>query len=251
MKLNRPLIVALFAGACGAGIARTIPSQNAAGPAPALGLAATPPALEVAGADGDASPPRYAQRSLARRDRSATDIVVYVAGEVVHPGMYHLSNGARAADGLRAAGGPAPGADLVAVNLAERVEDGAEIDVPAKGSDASEGAAATDTIIQSGASRVRRRTHHRRRHRKRLHPPASDSSAGAAQPDADAPSPVSLNRADAAALQTLPGVGPALAARIVAFRAVNGPFASVDELLDVGGMTQAKVDALEPWLHLN
>ena len=57
-----------------------------------------------------------------------------------------------------------------------------------------------------------------------------------------------MNAADEATLETLPGIGPSLAERIVAFRDLNGPFASSDELLDVGGMTAGKVDAISPYV---
>ncbi len=59
---------------------------------------------------------------------------------------------------------------------------------------------------------------------------------------------VDLNRADAETLATLPGVGPGLAERIVAFRTANGPFASPDELLDVAGFTDRRLDAVLPYV---
>ncbi len=65
-----------------------------------------------------------------------------------------------------------------------------------------------------------------------------------------APTLISLNTADVTALEALPGIGAALAARVVAFRDANGPFASLDELLDVNGITQAKLDALTPLVRL-
>jgi competence protein ComEA len=72
---------------------------------------------------------------------------------------------------------------------------------------------------------------HGRRHRKP--PPAA---------------PIDLNAADATQLQDLPGVGPSLAERIVAFRDVNGPFRSTDELLNVAGMTDRRLDAISPYV---
>lgn len=67
-------------------------------------------------------------------------------------------------------------------------------------------------------------------------------TAGAAGIDGDGR--VNLNTADAAALDTLPGIGPATAAKILAWRDQNGRFASVEDLLDVGGIGPAKLDAL-------
>lgn len=174
-------------------------------------------------------------------------VVVDVAGEVARPGICRLPATARAADAVHAAGGPTRAADLVAVNLAAPLQDGAEIIVSAKGAVPRDDSS-RDTL-RSDLARSPRHSHRRRRkHRlKSARGPASESSQSASQTDAAA---IDLNAADATLLETLPGVGPALAQRIVAFRDVNGPFASLDELLDVGGMTQTKVDALAPLLTL-
>jgi competence protein ComEA len=59
---------------------------------------------------------------------------------------------------------------------------------------------------------------------------------------------VDVNRADAATLATIPGIGAGLAERIVAFRSTNGPFASPDELLDVSGITDRRLEALLPYV---
>lgn len=61
---------------------------------------------------------------------------------------------------------------------------------------------------------------------------------------------VDINHADVTAIATLPSVGPALAQRIVAYRELNGPFGSVDELADVAGMTTARIDAVTPYVIL-
>ncbi len=214
--------------------------------------AASPSAVADAGVTADAVPAgRHPLR--ANRSPAATEVVVYVAGEVAHPGLYRLSEAARTADALHAAGGPTGAADLVAVNLAGRIEDGVEIIVPAKGSADAEAALDTVGARVSGTPRRSHRrhsTHRRRAHKRhRLGSPVDQTSQRSA---ATTPtSTVSLNAADAGELETLPGIGPSLAARIVAFRELNGPFASADELLDVGGMTQAKVDALTPWLDFH
>ena len=130
---------------------------------------------------------------------------------------------ARAVDALHLAGGPTKSADLVAVNLAAVVEDGTEIVVPARGT-------SNPSVVSGGAARSRvARSHRRTRtttHRRRNVP----RRLTAARTIARRPPSIST-RPDAAALETLPGIGPALAARIVEFRSVNGAFASTDELL--------------------
>jgi competence protein ComEA len=171
-----------------------------------------PPAIAPAAAP---APPAFHPRA------QAVAAVVYVAGAVLRPGLYRLPPGARWDDALRRAGGFRAGADQAAVNLAQRASDGEEIRVPRVGESTPRPAA--------------RRT--------------SRSRKGRAP--AAAIAPVDLNTADAAALALLPGVGATLASRIVAYRDVNGAFSSIDELADVSGMTQRRVDALAPYLEVN
>ena len=122
------------------------------------------------------------------------------------------------ADLVAAAGGPSPGADLDAVALAAKLVDGQRVYVPAQGEVAA-GAAVGGAASDPGA--------------------ASATTIG---PTPD--TPLDLNVATVAQLDQLPGVGPATAAAIVAYRDKHGPFHAVEELLDVRGIGTAKLDAL-------
>lgn len=147
----------------------------------------------------------------------AAVVVVHVTGAVNQPGVYELRTGQRVDDALAAAGGPTPDADSNSLNLAAPVVDGDRIEVPVVGQapvGAAEGPGSGHT-----------------------HATADDAAASAA-------SPVDLNRADASALDGLPGIGPATAAAIIDHRTQNGPFASVDDLLDVPGIGPAKLEAI-------
>ena len=155
-----------------------------------------------------------------RRCERSPGAVVYVAGAVKRPGLYHLPGGARAGDAVRAAGGFSASADAAATNLAQRVDDGMEVRVYAAGE----------------APRTRSSMHTTR-------PRARKTSAPHAAVD--------INSADEQMLASLPGVGALLAQRIVTYRELNGPFASLDELLDVAGVTPRRLDALEPYLELH
>jgi competence protein ComEA len=154
----------------------------------------------------------------------ASAVVVYVAGAVRHPGIYRLRGDARVDDAVARAGGLRPDADPLAVNLAARLRDGEEIAVRVRG------AAATPPPPRAAISRRSRRGSSRRAQR---------------SPPAEA---IDLNAADTATLASLPGVGPALASRIVAFRELNGPFASADELLDVAGITERRYAEMAPYV---
>lgn len=182
-------------------------------------LAPHPPPELAAPPEGDRSPPPERPPTL-----------VYVAGAVRHPGVYALADGARARDALARAGGATGDADLVAVNLAAHVADGDEIAVPR---------------IGEARSAPRARSAHRRTasgEGRRRRPRRSDA------PEAFSGPAVDLNAADERTLAELPGIGPTLAQRIVAFRSLNGPFASVDGLADVAGITPRRLDALAPRL---
>ncbi len=163
-------------------------------------------------------------------------LVVYIAGQVVRPGLYTVAAGARVDEALRAAGGPTARADLAAINPAEPLSDGEKVVVPAQGEAVTAvagGASAPDGRRSRHASRRSSGARSSRRHKKA--PPAA---------------PIDLNGADAVQLEELPGIGPSLAERIVAFRELNGPFHTFDDLLDVAGMTDRRLDEISPYLVL-
>ena len=135
-------------------------------------------------------------------------VVVHAAGAVRTPGVYRLANGARVGDLLEAAGGALPEADLDSVNLAQPLVDGERVYVPRRGEAVPVGGGATAAAKPAG--------------------------------------PLDLNRATADELDGLPGVGPATAAAIVEHRGRVGRFRSVDDLLDVPGIGDAKLARLRP-----
>jgi competence protein ComEA len=181
------------------------------------------------------TPALSAPREIARAATPvAPRVLVYVAGAVAHPGVYAVAGDARAQDALAKAGGATRNADLVAVNLAAHVADGDEIAVPRQGDVRSTASARSGhRRTSSGASR-------RSRRRPRSGERSADGSGVAAATIVD------INAADAQALAELPGIGQTLAERIVEFRSLNGPFASVDGLADVSGITPQRLEILTP-----
>jgi len=238
MKLRTPVVAAVAGIALAAGAVRAYVHSPVPHAAVEVGAPPSP-------SDARRPWPRGTQAPGAPR------IVVYVAGAVVRPGLYRLPLAARTADAVRAAGGLQPEADPVAVNLAAPVSDGEEVAVPRKG---DPGDAVPPAAGAPGTGEGRHNARARRKHRGR-HRHAAASGSGAAGPASDAgaaqPPPqndVDLNTAGADELASLPGVGPAMAERIIEFRQQNGPFASVDDLLDVGGMSEGKLDELAPYV---
>jgi competence protein ComEA len=140
-------------------------------------------------------------------------IVVHVAGGVVRPGLVRIDAGSRVADAVIAAGGPVPGADPDALNLAQVLVDGARIQVPLVGE------AVQPVLIPAGGA-------------------VAGEGVGRGR------GPLDLNSASAADLETLPGVGPATAAAILEHRTKIGAFRRVDDLLEVTGIGPAKLEAL-------
>ena len=143
-------------------------------------------------------------------------VVVHVVGAVIRSGVVRLALGSRVLDAVSAAGGPAPGADLPQLNLARVVADGEQIHVPRKGETLPP--AGVPGAVGAGAAGG---------------PATAGGGGGAAGANAV---PVDLNSADAATLDTLPGVGPVLAQRILDWRTEHGRFSSVDELGEVSGI---------------
>lgn len=158
---------------------------------------------------------RQAPAAIAPPATSATattspGLYVHVAGAVREPGLYEVPAGSRVADAIELAGGALRRADLDALNLAQAVTDGMRIFVPGRG--------------------------------------ATPGSRSTASPGA--PSLISVNTADVAALETVPGLGPVKAAAIVAFRDEVGGFESLEQLLEVSGIGPATFEMIAPHLTL-
>jgi competence protein ComEA len=150
--------------------------------------------------------------SPAAATGAAGEVVVAVSGRVRRPGLVRLPAGARVADAIEAAGGPLPGTDVAFLNLARKVVDGELILV---------GVTAPPGLPDPGAG-----------------------PAGGAGAPGGAAGPVNLNTATLAQLDTLPGVGPVLAQRIIDHRERHGAFRAVGDLRQVDGIGEARYEQL-------
>ncbi len=145
---------------------------------------------------------------------TSAPLVVAVTGRVRRPGVVTLPAGARVIDALRAAGGPLPGADLALLNLARKLTDGELVVVGVPGGDPAA-------------------------------PPAGAAGgAPGGSPGGGAQAAIDLNTATLAQLDTLPGVGPVLAQRILDWRTEHGRFTTVDQLADVPGIGESRLSQL-------
>jgi competence protein ComEA len=133
-------------------------------------------------------------------------VLVDVAGWVHRPGVYEFNEGARVIDAIDAAGGARSGALLEALNLAAPLTDGTQILVPREGQEGVAPAPVTGGAVAGGL--------------------------------------VNVNSAIATELEELPGIGEVIAQRIIDYRTENGPFATVDELVDVSGIGDAILESI-------
>ena len=172
------------------------------------GLALVIAAIALLTRGDDTAPVSIIAPAPAPASKPAPDIKVQVSGEVMFPGVYAMNSDDRVIDAIAAAGGAGPNADLSGLNLSKRVQDEARYHVPAIGESAPAlpVAAATSTGESGGL--------------------------------------IDLNTASAHELETLPGIGRALAGAIVAYREDYGPFSDIDDMDDVPGIGPKTVDAV-------
>jgi len=145
---------------------------------------------------------------------TTSSIAVYVVGAVAHPGVYYLPVDSRVDDAVQVAGGFTASADQVAVNLAMKLVDGMKVYVPYKvGRDSS-------------------------------------SIQGVSQKEGKDTLVVNVNMASQKELESIPGIGPVLASRIIEYRNSHGPFSSYEDLLNVSGIGKKTLEKIKPYIQV-
>lgn len=147
------------------------------------------------------------------RSGSFPEIVVEVSGGVATPGVYELPGASRLQQAIDRAGGLSADADVSSLNLAGRLGDGEKVVIPVRNE--------LSQVPLDGAT------------------PGTDSGGNSR-------SLIDLNAASAADFDSLPGIGPVIAERILEYRTVSGPFTSVDQLAEIDGISTTMVDELRP-----
>ena len=156
-----------------------------------------------------------------------TEIAVYVTGAVVEPGVVYLQQGARGGDAVKACGGFLPEAAVDQVNLAMVLKDGQQLRVPVK---PAPGTGAVGTANPDGSP---------------VGQSGMTSTASSSKAAMSGGALVNINTADAKQLDTLPGVGPSMAQRIIEYREANGGFSMPEDLKKVRGIGDAKFQKLQ------
>ncbi|TYT22436.1 ComEA family DNA-binding protein [Dictyoglomus thermophilum] len=152
----------------------------------------------------------FGNKNNSTEDKS-NFVIVHVTGEVKNPGVYRLEEGARVVDAVNLAGGPLPSADLDRINLADFLKDGSKIYIPPK-----------DDNLDSNSK-----------------------NQNALKDGLEKKGKVNINTASKEELESLPGIGPTLAQRIIEYREENGVFTSAEDLLNVKGIGEKKLEKIK------
>lgn len=147
------------------------------------------------------------------------EIVVHIIGQVVKQGIVKLEEGARVIDAIEAAGGATPEANLAKVNLAYVLEDGSKLYIPSVNDKEEE-----EYVVTSNASRQ------------------NDIENKTLR--------VNINTATSEELQKLPGIGEAMASRIIIYRKENGKFSKIEDMKNVSGIGEAKFNNIKNYIYV-
>ncbi|MDR1774363.1 MAG: ComEA family DNA-binding protein [Clostridioides sp.] len=161
------------------------------------------------------------KNEAAKTSNPQGEITVYISGEVINPGLVNIKNGSRLYDAVVSAGGTTENANLNAINLALKVEDGKHYIVPKIGEEVNYNVSNADI--------------------------SDVSSSG----DTSNTSKININTADESELQKLDGVGEATAKKIIKYRTEKGPFKTINDIKNVSGIGDKKFEALKDSICVN
>lgn len=157
--------------------------------------------------------------STVQEENAKEKIAIHITGEVKQKGILYLNKGARIVDAIEAAGGATKNADLNQVNLAYILEDGQKIYIPNKNEKIEAGvyiitSSGNNVLVENGNN-------------------SNKNTKGAGEK-------VNINQANQTELETLPGIGPSLAQRIIEYRQENGNFQKIEDIQNVKGIGDSK-----------
>lgn len=151
-------------------------------------------------------------------------LVIHVTGAVKNPGIVKLKEGSRIEDAIEAAGGLTENADITEVNLAYILEDGIKLRIP---SASDEEITEEDILIENNGENI-----------------IEDTTNGTGSSNGM----VNINKASQTELETLPGIGPSLAGKIIEYREQNGKFGSIEDIKNVSGIGDSKYESLKDFI---
>lgn len=152
-------------------------------------------------------------------------IVVYIIGSVQNPGIVELNVDSRVSDAVEASGGLLEDADVSKINLAYKLEDGQKITIPSINDKTDEDSSYEDYISNDPGNMISQN-------------PSSSTSESNTQK-------VNINTATQTQLETLPGIGPSTASKIISYRNENGKFKSIEDIKNVSGIGDSKFENIK------
>ncbi len=241
-RVLRAIIALCLLVLAGSGAAYILKSRAAA-PTPIVITEPAAPPVAAPVSSAPAPPKSPSVISPAPNPKPAPKIFVHVAGAVKKPSLYALPVGCRVMQAITAAGGAKANADLDSVNLAEKLTDGEKVYLPVK-------SAMTPMLAPPGNAVGRASVGLEAPASKAAGKPTKTAPAKPGKLSAASPGIIALNTASADELERLPGIGPAMAARILAYRHAQGGFQKTDELMNVSGIGPKKFAKIESFVKL-
>ena len=162
--------------------------------------------------------------NITEENNNQEKIVIHITGAICNEGIYELEENSRIADAVKMAGGLKEDADLKQINLAYVLEDGMKINIPSKNENINEDSNNTESYITKENLNSSNNTKI---------------------------SKVNINNATQTELETLPGIGPSTALKIINYRKENGKFSNVEELKNVNGIGDNKFEAMKKYVTCN
>ena len=176
--------------------------------------------------------------NIKNKETNKTDknkIVIYIIGEVKQEGVYELDENSRISDAIETAGGTKENADLSQINLAYKIEDGMRIYIPKKGElvqDKEKIEDKTQEIVTGKSTDITNTT-------------SVNTNLSINKKSKTDIEKINLNKATQTELETLPGIGPSTAEKIIAYRKENGNFKNIEDIMNVNGIGESKYNKIK------
>ena len=167
-------------------------------------------------------------------------IVIYIIGEVKQEGVYELDENSRISDAIEKAGGTKENADLSQINLAYKIEDGMRIYIPKKGElvqDKEKIEDKTQEIVTGKSTDITNTT-------------SVNTNLSTNKKSKTDIEKINLNKATQTELETLPGIGPSTAEKIIAYRKENGNFKNIEDIMNVNGIGESKYSKIRDLINV-
>lgn len=181
--------------------------------------------------------------NIKNKETNKTDknkIVIYIIGEVKQEGVYELDEDSRISDAIEKAGGTKENADLSQINLAYKIEDGMRIYIPKKGElvqDKEKIEYKTQEIVTGKSTDITNTT-------------SVNTNLSTNKKSKRDIEKINLNKATQTELETLPGIGPSTAEKIIAYRKENGNFKNIEDIMNVNGIGESKYSKIRDLINV-